>query len=84
MGPRGTAAPTTAFRTRLEPSTNGRVLGPKPTLRNTQRNAHAILISFYDWTMEEGIGKDNPARQVRKAKKRSTSVYWLTETRWSR
>jgi integrase len=45
---------------------------------NTQRNAHAILISFYDWTMEEGIRKDNPARQVRKARKRKTSVYRLT------
>jgi len=45
---------------------------------NTQRNAHAILISFYDWAMEEGIRKDNPARQVRKAKKRETSVYRLT------
>lgn len=45
---------------------------------NTQRNAHAILISFYDWSMEEGIRKDNPARQVRKAKKRETSVYRLT------
>ena len=45
---------------------------------NTQRNAHAILISFYDWTMEEGIRKDNPARQVRKARKRETSVYRLT------
>ena len=45
---------------------------------NTQRNAHAILISFYDWTCEEGIRKDNPARQVRKAKRRETSVYRLT------
>lgn len=45
---------------------------------NTQRNAHAILISFYDWSMEEGLRKDNPARQVRKAKKRETSVYRLT------
>ncbi len=45
---------------------------------NTQRNAHAILISFYDWTMEEGIRETNPARQVRKAKKRETSVYRLT------
>lgn len=45
---------------------------------NTQRNAHAILISFYDWTMEEGYRKDNPARQVRKAKKRATTVYRLT------
>jgi integrase len=31
-----------------------------------------------DWAMEEGIRKDNPARQVRKAKKRETSVYRLT------
>jgi integrase len=45
---------------------------------NTQRNAHAILISFYDWAMEEGVRKDNPARQVRKARKRETSVYRLT------
>jgi integrase len=28
--------------------------------------------------MEEGIRKDNPARQVRKARKRETSVYRLT------
>jgi site-specific recombinase XerD len=28
--------------------------------------------------MEEGMRKDNPARQVRKAKKRETSVYRLT------
>lgn len=45
---------------------------------NTQRKAHAILVSFYDWTMEEGIRKDNPARQVRKAKKRETHVYRMT------
>lgn len=45
---------------------------------NTQRAAHAILISFYDWSMEEGIRKDNPARQVRKARKRESSVYRLT------
>jgi integrase/recombinase XerC len=45
---------------------------------NTQLNAHNILISFYDWAMEEGMRKDNPARQVRKAKKRDTTVYRLT------
>lgn len=55
----------------------------KRTLRrwphpNTQRTAHAILVSFYDWAMEEGIRKDNPARQVRRAKKRKTKVYRLT------
>lgn len=35
-------------------------------------------MSFYDWTMEEGIRPDNPARQVRRPKKRPTSVYRLT------
>ncbi len=55
----------------------------KRTLRrwshpNTQANARAILVSFYDWTMEEGIRPDNPARQVRRPKKRPTSVYRLT------
>lgn len=45
---------------------------------NSQRRGHAVLISFYDWAMEEGLRKDNPARQVRKAKKRETSVYRLT------
>lgn len=55
----------------------------KRTLRrwahpNTQRTAHAILASFYDWAMEEGIRKDNPARQNRRARKQPTSVYRLT------
>jgi integrase len=47
---------------------------------NTQRGAHAAITSFYDWTMEEDIRKDNPGRQVRKAKKRATSVYRLTRS----
>ena len=45
---------------------------------NTQRGAHSALTSFYDWCVEEGIRKDNPARAVRKAKKRPTTVYRLT------
>lgn len=54
----------------------------KTTLRrwehpNTQRNAHAILAAFYDWCMEEAIRPTNPARQVRRAKKRPVSVYRL-------
>jgi integrase/recombinase XerC len=44
---------------------------------NTQRHAHAVFISFFDWCMEEGIRATNPARMVRKAKKRPTSVYRL-------
>ena len=48
---------------------------PKP---NTQRVGRAILVSFYDWAMEEGVRKDNPARQTRRPKKQPTTVYRLT------
>lgn len=55
----------------------------KRTLRrwanpNSQRVARAILVSFYDWAMEEGLRKDNPARQTRRPKRRPTTVYRLT------
>ncbi len=54
----------------------------KLTLRrwrgNTQYQRHTALTSFYDWVMEEGLRPDNPARQVRRTKKRATSVYRLT------
>lgn len=55
----------------------------KRTLRrwanpNTQRVRRAVLVSFYDWTMEEGIRKDNPARQTRSPRRRPTKVYRLT------
>lgn len=55
----------------------------KRTLRrwpnpNSQRVARAILVSFYDWAMEEGYRKDNPARQTRRPKRRPTTVYRLT------
>lgn len=54
----------------------------KRTLRrwehpNTQANARAILVSFYRWSVEEGIRKDNPAEQTRRPKKRKPSVYRL-------
>lgn len=45
---------------------------------NTQRTAHAVLASFYDWAMHEGIRRDNPARQVRRARRAQTHVYRLT------
>lgn len=45
---------------------------------NTQRARRAALVSFYDWAMEEGYRKDNPARQTRRPKARPTSVYRLT------
>ena len=55
----------------------------KRTLRrwehpNTQRHARTVFVSFFDWSMEEGLRKDNPARQTRRPKKRPVSVYRLT------
>lgn len=32
---------------------------------NTQRTCRAHLVSFYRWSMEEGLRKDNPAEQTR-------------------
>jgi site-specific recombinase XerD len=57
----------------------------KRTLRrwgnpNTQRINRSILVSFYDWAMEEGYRKDNPARQTQTPKKRPTTVYRLTRS----
>src|SRR4051812_31991164 len=56
----------------------------KRTLRrwpnpNTQRTCRSILVSFYNWAMEEGLRKDNPAQQTRRPKRRPTSVYRLTQ-----
>jgi site-specific recombinase XerD len=45
---------------------------------NTQASRHAALTSFFDWAMEEGIRRDNPARQVRRARRKPTAVYRLT------
>jgi integrase/recombinase XerD len=45
---------------------------------NSQRRVHSVLVSFYDWQLEEGLRPDNPARQVRRAKWRATPVYRLT------
>lgn len=42
---------------------------------NTQRHAHSIALSFFNWTMEEGCRDTNPAQMVRKAKARKVSVY---------
>lgn len=60
----------------------------KRTLRrwenaNTQRNRRSILISFYDWMVEEGMRPYNPARQTHRPKKQATDEYRLTldETR---
>ena len=55
----------------------------KTTLRrwphpNTQRVCRSVLVSFYDWSMEEAIRKDNPARQTSRPRRVPTSVYRLT------
>jgi integrase/recombinase XerD len=45
---------------------------------NSRNQAHAILRSFYDYAMEEGWRKDNPARQLRTARFKEPDVYRLT------
>ena len=55
----------------------------KRTLRrwthpNTQRKNRAVLVSFYDWAMEEGYRNDNPACQTRRPKSKPPKVYRLT------
>jgi integrase len=42
---------------------------------NSQRQAHAILASFYRWCVEEGIRDTNPADQVRRARPREVTVF---------
>jgi integrase len=56
----------------------------KRTLRrwthsNTQGTNRSKLVSFYAWTMEEGIRKDNPAQQTRRPRRRATERFRLTE-----
>jgi integrase/recombinase XerD len=55
----------------------------KATLRrwrnpNTQRTRRAVLVSFYDWMVEEGYRPHNPARQTRAPRARKPSVYHMT------
>jgi integrase/recombinase XerC len=45
---------------------------------NTLRVNRSILIRFYDWCMEEGSRKDNPARQTPSPRKRPVRIYRLT------
>jgi integrase/recombinase XerD len=45
---------------------------------NSQRTRRAHLVSFYDWLMEEGERKDNPARQTRSPRPRPPEVYRMT------
>jgi integrase len=46
---------------------------------NTHGTNRSILVSFYDWCVEEDIRKDNPARQTRRPRRRPVSIYRLTE-----
>lgn len=47
---------------------------------NTRRTRRAVLVSFYDWAMQElePPRKDNPARQTRPPRATKTTVYRLT------
>ena len=49
----------------------------RPT-SSSQANAHSVMTSFYEWTIQEGLRKDNPARQVRRGAVEKPSVYRLT------
>ncbi len=51
----------------------------KATLRrwshpNTKRRKRTMLVSFYDWMVEEGLRADNPARQIRAPRGREPRV----------
>jgi integrase len=45
---------------------------------NTQAFGRSVLVSFYDWTVEEGMRPANPARQTRRPRRRPATVYRLT------
>ena len=45
---------------------------------NTKRIRRSILISFYRWTVEEGLREFNPAEQTRRPKPIKASKYRLT------
>ena len=45
---------------------------------NTKRRKRTMLVSFYDWMVEEGYRADNPARQVRAPRGREPRVRRLT------
>jgi site-specific recombinase XerD len=46
---------------------------------NTRSKNRAILVSFYDWTVEEGHRPTNPARQTKRPRRRKPSRYRLTQ-----
>ena len=55
----------------------------KRTLRrwphpNSQRKNRSILVTFYDWMVEEGKRSHNPARQTPRPRRRPTDTHRLT------
>jgi integrase/recombinase XerD len=54
----------------------GREIDTMPT--TTQRRRRSMLVSFYDWMVEEGLRPDNPARQTRAAPALEPTVHRLT------
>lgn len=65
-----------------DPRTVGREEVKRTLLRwghpNTQAYNRAVLVSFYRWTVQEGMRPFNPAEQTRPPKRRKPSVYRLT------
>lgn len=65
-----------------DPRTVGREDVKRTLLRwphpNTQAYNRAVLVSFYRWTVQEGMRPFNPAEQTRPPKRRKPSVYRLT------
>ena len=47
---------------------------------NSQGKNRSILISFYDWMVEEGMRGTNPARQTRRPKRQPANTQRLTRT----
>jgi integrase/recombinase XerD len=45
---------------------------------NTRSKNRAILVSFYDWLVEEGYRPTNPARQTKRPRRRKPTRYRLT------
>lgn len=47
---------------------------------NTQSHSRSVLVSFYDWVVQEGLRPASPARQTRPPRKRPPEVYKLTRS----
>ena len=57
----------------------------KVTLRrwqnpNTARTRRSVLVSFYEWLVQEGYRRDNPARATRRPKTRTPHILRLTHS----